>query len=114
MLTALIAIATGLAVASNYYAQPLLETIAQSFRLSVNQAGLIVTVAQLSYATGLLLLVPLAGWAVLIGVALRWLWTRFGPPALRSDMEVFAAGVIAGDALFSFYDLGDRYFTTQK
>ncbi|ATA20908.1 MFS transporter [Gibbsiella quercinecans] len=59
MLTALIAIATGLAVASNYYAQPLLETIAQSFRLSVNQAGLIVTVAQLSYATGLLLLVPL-------------------------------------------------------
>lgn len=55
----LIAIATGLAVASNYYAQPLLETIATSFNLSVNQAGFIVTAAQLGYATGLLLLVPL-------------------------------------------------------
>jgi hypothetical protein len=25
-------------------------------------------------------------------------------------MEVFAAGVIAGDALSSFYDLGSKYF----
>ncbi|ALD45575.1 MFS transporter [Serratia marcescens] len=58
-LTVLIAIATGLAVASNYYAQPLLETIATGFNLSVNQAGFIVTAAQLGYATGLLLLVPL-------------------------------------------------------
>ncbi|MDU3785054.1 MAG: MFS transporter, partial [Serratia marcescens] len=56
-LTVLIAIATGLAVASNYYAQPLLETIATGFNLSVNQAGFIVTAAQLGYATGLLLLV---------------------------------------------------------
>ncbi|AHG19169.1 transporter [Chania multitudinisentens RB-25] len=58
-LTLLIAMATGLAVASNYYAQPLLETIAQSFNLSVNQAGFIVTAAQLGYAVGLLFLVPL-------------------------------------------------------
>lgn len=58
-LTALIAIATGLAVASNYYAQPLLETIAHQFNLSVNQAGFIVTAAQLGYAVGLLFLVPL-------------------------------------------------------
>jgi len=56
-LIVLIAIATGLAVASNYYAQPLLETIAQNFDLSVNQAGFIVTAAQLGYAVGLLLLV---------------------------------------------------------
>jgi predicted MFS family arabinose efflux permease len=58
-LIVLIAIATGLAVASNYYAQPLLETIAQNFGLSVNQAGFIVTAAQMGYAVGLLLLVPL-------------------------------------------------------
>ncbi|VTR24290.1 bicyclomycin/multidrug efflux system [Serratia fonticola] len=58
-LTLLIAMATGLAVASNYYAQPLLETIAQNFNLSVNQAGFIVTAAQLGYAVGLLFLVPL-------------------------------------------------------
>lgn len=53
------AIATGLSVASNYYAQPLLETIAQSYRLSVNQAGFIVTAAQLGYASGLMFIVPL-------------------------------------------------------
>lgn len=52
-------VATGLAVASNYYAQPLLDTIAGAFSLSVNQAGFIVTAAQLGYAVGLLLLVPL-------------------------------------------------------
>lgn len=58
-LTLLMSVATGLAVASNYYAQPLLETIANAFSLSVNQAGFIVTVAQVSYACGLLFLVPL-------------------------------------------------------
>lgn len=58
-LIALMSVATGLAVASNYYAQPLLDTIARAFSLSVNQAGFIVTAAQLGYAAGLLLLVPL-------------------------------------------------------
>ncbi|AYA05730.1 MULTISPECIES: MFS transporter [Rahnella] len=55
----LMAVATGLAVASNYYPQPLLETIARAFNLSVNQAGFIVTVAQLGYACGLMFIVPL-------------------------------------------------------
>jgi uncharacterized oligopeptide transporter (OPT) family protein len=61
------------------------------------------------FATGLLLLVPYAGWAVITGVILRLLWSRFAGDGQRSTMEVFAAGVIAGDALFSFYDLGTRY-----
>ncbi len=55
----LMSVATGLAVASNYYAQPLLHTIGQQFALSNTEAGAIVTTAQLSYAAGLLLLVPL-------------------------------------------------------
>ncbi|MDY4385186.1 MFS transporter [Pectobacterium aroidearum] len=58
-LTLIMSVATGLAVASNYYAQPLLDTIARVFELSVNQAGFIVTAAQLGYAVGLLFLVPL-------------------------------------------------------
>ncbi|MEE3652872.1 MULTISPECIES: MFS transporter [unclassified Brenneria] len=58
-LTLIMSVATGLAVASNYYAQPLLDTIAKAFELSVNQAGFIVTAAQLGYAVGLLFLVPL-------------------------------------------------------
>lgn len=55
----LMSVATGLAVASNYYAQPLLETIARAFSLSASSAGFIVTAAQLGYAAGLLFLVPL-------------------------------------------------------
>lgn len=59
-LVLLMATATGIAVASNYYAQPLLDTIASEFRLSHSSAGNIVTTAQLSYGIGLLFLVPLA------------------------------------------------------
>ncbi|MDW8846992.1 MFS transporter [Erwinia sp. MMLR14_017] len=58
-LVLLMSVATGLSVACNYYVQPLLETVARTFHLSVNQAGFIVTTAQLGYAAGLLLLVPL-------------------------------------------------------
>ncbi|EAA8471262.1 MFS transporter [Salmonella enterica] len=58
-LIVLISVATGLAVASNYYAQPLLDTIAHHFSLSASSAGFIVTAAQLGYAAGLLFLVPL-------------------------------------------------------
>ena len=55
----LMAFTTGVVVASNYYAQPLLHSISASFDLSYASAGIIVTVAQLSYALGLVLLVPL-------------------------------------------------------
>lgn len=55
----LLAFTTGVAVASNYYAQPLLHSIADYFQLSYASAGVIVTIAQLSYALGLVLLVPL-------------------------------------------------------
>ena len=59
-LVLLMATATGIAVAGNYYAQPLLHTIATEFGLSQAAAGTIVTTAQLSYGFGLILLVPLA------------------------------------------------------
>ena len=61
------------------------------------------------FGTGLLLGGPLAGWAVLVGIALRVLWERLAPKKLLGDMTVFGAGVIAGDTLCSFYDLGTRY-----
>jgi uncharacterized oligopeptide transporter (OPT) family protein len=54
------------------------------------------------FATGLLLTSPLAGWAVLAGIACRLGWQRHAGEAGRTDMEVFAAGSIAGDALYSF------------
>ncbi len=55
----LMSVATGLAVASNYYAQPLLHIIGEQFQVSNAATGSIVTIAQLSYAVGLMLLVPL-------------------------------------------------------
>jgi uncharacterized oligopeptide transporter (OPT) family protein len=51
-------------------------------------------------ATGLLISFPLAGWAVLVGIVCRVLWERF---ATAEGMQVFGAGVIAGDALFAFF-----------
>lgn len=58
-LVLLMAFATGVAVASNYYNQPLLQTLADEFGLSYARAGTLVTTAQVSYALGLILLVPL-------------------------------------------------------
>lgn len=57
-LTLLFAVATGLAAANLYYAQPLLHTIARDFGVSSATAGLVVTCGQLGYAVGLALLVP--------------------------------------------------------
>lgn len=53
------AAATGLSVASNYYAQPLLPLIGHDLHLSTGTAGLLVTVTQLGYAAGLVFLLPL-------------------------------------------------------
>lgn len=55
----LMTLATGLAVAGNYYAQPLLPEITHGLDISATSAGGIVTTAQLGYAVGLLLIVPL-------------------------------------------------------
>src|SRR5664279_3443419 len=58
-LVLIMASATGLAVASNYFAQPLLPIMAKDLGLSTAAAGVIVTTAQLGYAAGLLFIVPL-------------------------------------------------------
>jgi len=57
-LVLLLALTCGAAVASLYYAQPLLHTIARAFSVSDGTAGLLVTVSQAGYVIGLALLVP--------------------------------------------------------
>jgi predicted MFS family arabinose efflux permease len=59
-LTILFAVACGLCVANIYFAQPLIGPIADTLRLHAGLAGLIMTLTQLGYGAGLLLLVPLA------------------------------------------------------
>lgn len=56
------------------------------------------------FATGLLLTNPKAGWAVLVGIAIRALVLKFKGEKAESAMGVFAAGCITGDALYSFFN----------
>ncbi|MXP62299.1 MFS transporter [Roseomonas sp. M0104] len=58
-LTLLLAGACGLIVANIYYAQPLIGPISAELGLSPAAAGLIVTMTQIGYGAGLLLVVPL-------------------------------------------------------
>lgn len=54
-----LAVATGVSVANLYYTQPLLDTLGRAFGLTGGGAGLIMTVTQVGYAAGLVLIVPL-------------------------------------------------------
>lgn len=58
-LVALMAVGSGLSVASNYYVQPLLPDLAEGFDVSSSVVGLLVTVSQIGYVAGLALVVPL-------------------------------------------------------
>ncbi|QUL57965.1 MFS transporter [Paenibacillus tritici] len=55
----LFAVACGMAVANIYYAQPLLDAIAQEFGITHSSVGIVITITQVCYTLGLLLLVPL-------------------------------------------------------
>lgn len=55
----LFAVASGLAVANVYFAQPLLDRMAEQFAISHGAVGLVMTVTQIGYGVGLLLVVPL-------------------------------------------------------
>lgn len=55
------------------------------------------------FATGLLIASPMAGWMVAAGIACRLVVHRVLGTSARERLEVFAGGVIAGDALYSFF-----------
>lgn len=55
------------------------------------------------FATGLLIASPMAGWMVAAGIACRLVVHRVVGASAREKLEVFAGGVIAGDALYSFF-----------
>lgn len=57
---ALMAAASGIAVANIYYIQPLLNSAAEYFTISGVQASLLATLTQTGYAFGLLLILPIA------------------------------------------------------
>ncbi|MEO3828290.1 MFS transporter [Actinomadura sp. B10D3] len=84
----LLAVACGLTVANLYYAQPLLAGLRDAFHVGDVAAGSLVTVTQIGYAAGMVLLVPLGD--------------RFETRRLVSVMlgVVTAALVVAGTAAY--------------
>ncbi|WP_406347478.1 OPT/YSL family transporter [Streptomyces sp. NBC_00144] len=62
-------------------------------------------------ATGLLITTPMAGWMVAAGIAVRVVAPRVLGAKAKEDLEVFAGGAIAGDALYSF---GNGVFKAAK
>jgi uncharacterized oligopeptide transporter (OPT) family protein len=56
------------------------------------------------FATGLLILTPYAGFAVLAGILIRIIWRKAKGKEADTPMSILAAGFIAGDALFSFFN----------
>ena len=55
----LFAMACGLSVANVYYAQPLLDAMATTFAMAPATVGIVISLTQVGYGVGLLLLVPL-------------------------------------------------------
>ena len=58
-LTLLFSVTCALAVANVYFAQPLLDSMAQSLGVASSMIGVVVTATQVGYALGLLFIVPL-------------------------------------------------------
>jgi len=54
------------------------------------------------FATGLLILFPAAGWAVLAGILIRLIILRSFGERAETPMTIGAAGIIAGDAIYGF------------
>ena len=97
------AVASGLSVANLYYAQPLLHTLARSFGVSNGAAGTIITMTQLGYAMGLVLLVPLGDllvrrrlvtWITLASV-LASVAAALSPKLFWFDTSCFFIGITA-------------------
>lgn len=108
-LVLVMAVATGLAIANNYYAQPLLPLISRSLHVSSALTGLIVTCAQCGYALGILLIVPLGdiverrrlvvALAVLTAAALFCYGSAPNGPLLLASAFVVGVGSVLAQVL---------------
>ncbi|UOQ92334.1 OPT/YSL family transporter [Halobacillus shinanisalinarum] len=56
------------------------------------------------FATGLLIMYPIAGWTVLTGIIIRFLTLKIKKGKAETPMTILAAGFIAGDAIYNFFN----------
>jgi predicted MFS family arabinose efflux permease len=99
-LTLLLAVSCGLIVANLYYAQPLIGPISRDLGLSPQSAGLIVTMTQLGYGAGLLLIVPLGDLVenrrLVLGVTSLGALALLGAAYSTHPLPFLVAGVFIG------------------
>jgi predicted MFS family arabinose efflux permease len=93
LLIATLAFACGAGAANLYYAQPLAGLIGPEIGLSLSATGLVVTLTQIGYATGLFLLVPLGD----LLENRRLITTTLGAAVLA------LAAAAAADSAFTFF-----------
>jgi predicted MFS family arabinose efflux permease len=99
-LTILLAVSCGLIVANLYYAQPLIGPISAELGLSPQAGGLIVTMTQLGYGAGLLLIVPLGDLVenrrLVLGVTSLGALALLGAAYSTHPLPFLVAGVFIG------------------
>ncbi|ASR44483.1 hypothetical protein BEN78_15040 [Xanthomonas citri pv. mangiferaeindicae] len=109
----LLAVASGLSVANVYYAQPLLDALAQDFAIAPAAVGGVVTATQVGCALALLLLVPLgdaldrrrlmAGQGLaLVGALLTVAMARSAPVLLAGMVAVGLLGTAMTQGLIAY------------
>ena len=94
----LLALACGIVVANIYYVQPVVGLISRDYGVSIAGSGMLVTVTQLGYAVGLLLIVPLGDIIEnrrLIIVMLGLLVVALGAAFLAPNLAIFLAASLA-------------------
>ena len=101
----LMATTVGVVVANIYYAQPLLADIAQSFGLTVTNAGAIAMLSQAGTATGMFLFVPLGDkferrsliTRLMLGTVVALLLFANAPNVMGLAAASFAVGAFAAN-----------------
>jgi predicted MFS family arabinose efflux permease len=102
-LTFLLALACGLLVANTYYAQPVAGPMSEALGIPRQAAGLIVTMTQLGYGIGLLLIVPLGDLlenrrlitTMIAATAIALLAAAFATKALPFLIAALAIGIFS-------------------
>ncbi|UZE48944.1 MFS transporter [Rhodopseudomonas sp. P2A-2r] len=99
-LTGILAVACGLIAANIYYAQPLAGPIGAAVGLPSGATGLIVTLTQIGYGAGLLLVVPLGDLVenrrLVLGVIAIAALALFGAALASSPLPLLAASLAIG------------------
>ena len=110
--TLLFAAACGISVANIYFAQPLLDQLSEAFGIKHSTIGIVITITQIFYGLGLLLLVPLGdilnqrriiiGQMLLSIMALVIVGTAFSSIVLFAGMALVGLLAVVTQTLVAF------------